>query len=55
MKDQQTYLDNGLGNARQAARELARCGDSTIRDVLNSLADRTLQCSDEILAAKYHN
>ena len=51
MKDQQTYLDNGLGNARQAARELARCGDSTIREVLNSLADRTLQCSDEILAA----
>ena len=51
MEDQQTYLDNGLGNACQAARELARCDDSTIREVLNSLADKTLQRSDEILAA----
>jgi glutamate-5-semialdehyde dehydrogenase len=51
MEDQQTYLDNGLSNARQAARQLARCDDSAIREVLNSLADRTLQCSDEILAA----
>jgi glutamate-5-semialdehyde dehydrogenase len=51
MEDQQTYLDNGLSNARQAARQLARCDDSAIREVLNSLADRTLQCGDEILAA----
>lgn len=51
MEDQQTYLDNGLVNARQAARELARCDDSTIRKVLYSLADRTLKYSDEILAA----
>jgi glutamate-5-semialdehyde dehydrogenase len=51
MEDQQTYLDNGLSNARQAARQLARCDDSSIREVLNSLADRTLQCGDEILAA----
>ncbi len=51
MEDQQTYLDNGLSNARQAARQLARCDDSSIREVLNSLADKTLQCSDEILTA----
>lgn len=51
MENQRTYLDKGLDNARQAARELARCNDSAIREVLNSLADRTLQCSGEILAA----
>ena len=51
MKDKQTYLAQGLKNAREAARDLARCSDRTIRAVLNSLADKTLAHSDEVLAA----
>jgi glutamate-5-semialdehyde dehydrogenase len=51
MEDQQAYLDNGLEKTREAARELARCDDATIRSVLNSLADRTLAASGEILEA----
>jgi glutamate-5-semialdehyde dehydrogenase len=51
MEDQQAYLDKGLEKTREAARELARCDDATIRSVLNSLADRTLAASGEILEA----
>ena len=51
MDDQQQYLNNGLAQTREAARELARCEDQAIRDVLHDLADRAMQACDEILAA----
>jgi len=51
MEDTQKYLDQGLERAREASRELARCDDTTIRAVLNSLADRALESGKEILAA----
>jgi glutamate-5-semialdehyde dehydrogenase len=50
-EDKQRYLDRGLVQVREAARELARCDDTTIRAVLNSLADRSLAAVEEILAA----
>lgn len=51
MRDQQQYLDKGLSNAREAARELAQCDDATIRAVLEALADRTIAAEKEILQA----
>jgi glutamate-5-semialdehyde dehydrogenase len=51
MKDLQEYLDTGLENTREAARELARCDDASIRAVLSSLADETLAASADILEA----
>ncbi|MDH4018731.1 MAG: glutamate-5-semialdehyde dehydrogenase [Xanthomonadales bacterium] len=51
MRDQQQYLDKGLNNAREAARELAQCDDATIRAVLETLADRTIGAEEEILKA----
>ena len=51
MNDQQDYLDNGLEQAREAARELAGYDDATIRAVLIELADRALDACVEILAA----
>jgi len=51
MKDQQDYLSQGLEQAREAARELAACDDSTLRAVLFDLADRALHVSEDILAA----
>ena len=51
MKDTQKYLEQGLERAREASRELARCEDATIQVVLNSLADRALESSEEILTA----
>ncbi len=51
MEDKQTYLEQGLAAARQAARGLARCEDRVIRSVLNDLADRAMAASDTILAA----
>jgi len=51
MNDQQDYLDNGLEQAREAARELAGYDDATIRAVLIELADRALDACGEILAA----
>jgi glutamate-5-semialdehyde dehydrogenase len=51
MSDQQQYLEQGLINAREAARELARCDDAIIRSVLESLADRTIAAEKEILQA----
>ena len=51
MRDQQQYLDKGLINAREAARELAQCDDATIRAVLEALADRTIAAEKEILQA----
>ncbi len=50
MEDRQ-YLENGLAQTREAARELAGCDDPSIRGVLYSLADRALEACDEILSA----
>jgi len=51
MGDQQQYLDRGLSNAREAARELALCDDMKIRAMLEALADHTLAAEQEILRA----
>jgi glutamate-5-semialdehyde dehydrogenase len=47
----QDDLGRGLAAARNAARDLARCRETATRAVLEDLAQRTLQASDEILAA----
>jgi len=47
----QNTLQQGLERSRVAARDLARTGDDTIRAVLNSLADRTLEANAQILEA----
>jgi glutamate-5-semialdehyde dehydrogenase len=47
----QSELQQGLERTREAARDLARTGDAVIRGVLNSLADRTLEASAQILQA----
>jgi len=51
MSDEQQYLENGLLNAREASRELARCDHATIRAVLETLAERTIASEEEILQA----
>ncbi len=51
MQDKQTYLEQGLAAARRASRDLARCDDQLIRNVLNALADRAIEAGDAILAA----
>jgi glutamate-5-semialdehyde dehydrogenase len=51
MNHKQTYLDQGLAAARQAARDLARCEDHVIRSVLEDLAQRALGACDDIFAA----
>ena len=51
MENKQRYLEQGLANAREAARELAQCDDTTIRQVLNTLADEALAHSEAILTA----
>jgi len=51
MNDEQTYLDHGLAAARQAARDLARCDERTIRGVLDDLAQRAMDNCEEILEA----
>ncbi len=51
MIDAQQYLEHGLINAREAARQLARCDDATIRSVLEALAERTIAAETEILQA----
>jgi len=51
MNDQQTYLEQGLINAREAARTLAMIDDATIRQVLETLAGRMLTAEQEILQA----
>ncbi len=51
MSKPQQYLEKGLISACEAARELARCDDSKIRSVLESLADRTIAAENEILQA----
>jgi len=49
--DQLEYLDQGLHAAREAARELAQTGDSKVRAVLETLADRTRASEPKILEA----
>ncbi|MFC1690045.1 glutamate-5-semialdehyde dehydrogenase [Pseudomonadota bacterium] len=49
--DQQKSLKAGLARTRDAARELAGRTDDSIRTILNGLADKALQASDDILAA----
>jgi glutamate-5-semialdehyde dehydrogenase len=51
MGDTENYLMQGLRFAREAARDLARCDDATLHDVLYALADKALANSDEILRA----
>lgn len=51
MSDQQKYLEQGLSKAREAARTLARFDDAKIREVLESLAGRTLEAETRILQA----
>jgi len=51
MGDQKQYLQQGLINAREAARELALCDDTKISSMLESLADRTIAAEQEILQA----
>ncbi len=51
MSDQTNYLQQGLANAREASRELARCDDAIICSVLKSLAERTIAAETEILEA----
>jgi glutamate-5-semialdehyde dehydrogenase len=51
MNDQQDMLLKGLKNAREASRQLAQCDDATIREVLESLATRTLLAQADILEA----
>lgn len=53
MSDQQQYLEQGLANAREAARELAHCDDAKIRSVLETLATRTIANENEILQANF--
>ena len=51
MNDTENYLHEGLVHAREAARDLARCDDGAIREVLYALADKTLANVDEVLEA----
>jgi glutamate-5-semialdehyde dehydrogenase len=51
MSDTAQYLQQGLENAREAARELAASDDATMRKVLYDLADKTLANSAEVLEA----
>jgi glutamate-5-semialdehyde dehydrogenase len=44
-------LNQSLAATRDAARDLARCGDAAIRAVLEDLAQSALRAADEILAA----
>ncbi len=49
--NEQEYLSQGLVNAREASRQLARCDDAKIRSVLETLAERTIEAETEILEA----
>jgi glutamate-5-semialdehyde dehydrogenase len=51
MNDALKQLNQGLRNAREAARELARIDDALAVTVLNELAARISACSDELLEA----
>ena len=51
MSDRQQYLQQGLSGCRKAARKLAHCDDTTIRRVLEALADRAIAAQQDILQA----
>ena len=51
MGEQQHYLQQGLKDAREAARELAMCDDVKIRAMLESLAEQTIAAEQKILQA----
>ena len=51
MNDTEQYLLDGLAHAREAARDLARRDDATVRGVLYALAGKTMANSEEILEA----
>jgi len=51
MSDQINNLQHGLTNAREASRELALSDDTTIRSVLESLAECTIAAESDILRA----
>ena len=51
MNDSEQYLQQGLEYAREAARQLARCDDATVKTVLHGLAEKVLANQPEILEA----
>lgn len=51
MNPTEQYLDDGLRHAREAARELARCDENTVKSVLYALAEKALANSEEIFTA----
>ena len=51
MNPTEQYLVEGLRHAREAARDLARCDEETVKSVLHGLAEKTLGNSEEILSA----
>ena len=51
MTDQKQFLEQGLANAREASRTLARLEDGKIRAVLEALAGRTMAAEQQILQA----
>jgi glutamate-5-semialdehyde dehydrogenase len=51
MNPTEQYLDDGLRHAREAARELARCDEATVKSVLYGLAEKALANSEEIFVA----
>ena len=51
MNETAEMLRQGLQHARDASRELARCDDRTVRDVLYALAEKALANREEILQA----
>lgn len=51
MNETQHYLEQGLEHAREAARELARSEDATVRSVLYGLAEKAVANCEEILEA----
>jgi len=55
MTGQQQELRQNLERTRNAARELAHATDADIRAVLNSLADRTVECETQILKANLND
>lgn len=51
MSDQKEYLEQGLIKTREAARTLAGFDDAKIREVLEALANRTVEAESQILEA----
>ena len=51
MNPSEQYLLDGLEHAREAARELARCDENTVKAVLYGLAEKTMANCAEVLEA----